>query len=74
MIVEIKEFSSKTGKGTAVDQKGREIEFEYRQLKDEIKIPPGKKAEVVGRTLYPARKSRTFWFYILKLIEYIRSR
>jgi hypothetical protein len=74
MIVEIKDYSFKTGKGVALDPAGNEIEFTYKKLKNEVAIPVGKKAEIKGGIYSPANKRGTSLFYIFKLIEWARSR
>jgi hypothetical protein len=64
MLVSIKEYSFKTGKGIAVDAKGNEIEFNYKQLKNKKAVPVGMTAEIKNDVVAPAaNKSILFWIF-----------
>ena len=67
MIVVVKEYSPKTGKGTAVGQDGKEIKFTYKQLKNETMIPVGEIAELVDNVLVTTGKLKALWFKIVRL-------
>ena len=74
MIVEVQEYSFKTGKGIAINPEGELISFTYKQLKDQQAIPEGKKAEIVDRKLIPATVRKSLLFYVYKLFNFIRNK
>jgi hypothetical protein len=71
MIVIIKEYSSKTGQGKAVDKDGHEISFNYKQLKNEKAIPVGQIAEIVNSVVSPKSGVVAILF---KLFQKIRGK
>ena len=72
MIVQIQEYSRQTGIGVAVDTAGDKIDFNYMQLKAQKTIPVGKKATLNGRLLSPVGNVKSVWFYVCKVVMWVR--
>ncbi len=74
MIVKIKEYSGKTGKGKAIDPAGKQIPFTYKEFKDEKSIPIGGTAEFIDGIYSAAKVNKTFLFNLYKLFIFIKGK
>lgn len=72
MIVYIKDYSFKTGKGKAVQPDGKEIDFTYKNFVDKQAVPAGNMAEMKNGKITPAGKTGKLSFFYKKLTDKIR--
>jgi len=74
MILKIKDYSFKTGRGVRTDPSGADVPFTYKELKDNRAIPIGAVAERVDGMLQRATGIKVSLFMVYRMYNKIKEK